>query len=258
MIFISHTRADKLVVQPIAERLAAVFGQDKVFYDSWSIQPGDGIIERMNKGLEQCKFFFFFVSKKSLSNEMVKLEWQNAILKATKGETRFIPVRLDDVMLPQVLLQTVYIDLYGHGIETAIRQMIDVASGRNVYRGPEAGYHNVRAHVSKDGRALIVECRAESYLEPMSRYLFLVENQENEVSNKCLSDGMFMGGFDKVTLDDGRAFNAFAMSVDRGTAPGFPFVVKLEPRKPAEVKLVGVMRALKQDRYGFIPTITPA
>lgn len=253
MIFISHTRADKPVVQPIAERLAAVFGQDKVFYDSWSIQPGDGIIDQMNKGLEQCKYFFFFVSKNSLRSEMVKLEWQNAILKATKGETRFIPVRLDDVMLPPVLLQTLYIDLYGHGLETAVRQMIDVASGRNVYRGVEAGYHNVRAYVRREGKAFIIECRAESYLEPMSRYFFLLENDEGEVSNTCLSDGMFMGGFNKVTLNDGRAFNAFAMSVDRGTAPGFPFVVKLEPRGEAEVKLVGVMRALTQDRYGFIP-----
>ncbi len=142
--------------------------------------------------------------------------------------------------------------------KTAIRQMVDVASGRNVYRGAEAGYHNVRAYVTRDGRSLIVECRAESYLEPMSRYLFLIDNEQDEVSNTCLSDGMFMGGFDKATLDDGRAFNAFAMSVDRGPAPGFPFVVKLEPRKPTEVKLVGVMRALKQDRYGFIPTVTPA
>lgn len=98
MIFISHTRADKPVVQPIAERLAAVFGQDKVFYDSWSIQPGDGIVEQMNRGLEQCRFFFFFVSKNSLRSERVKLEWQNAILKATQGETRFIPVKLDDVL----------------------------------------------------------------------------------------------------------------------------------------------------------------
>jgi len=255
VIFISHTRADKPVVQAIAERLAAVFGQDKVFYDSWSIQPGDGIVDQMNKGLEQCRFFFFFVSKNSLRSEMVKLEWQNAILKATKGETRFIPVKLDDVMLPPVLLQTLYIDLYGHGLETAVRQMIDVASGRNAYRGAEAGYHNVRVLVRREGRAIIVECRAESYLEPISRYLFLVENEQSEVSNTCVSDGMFMGGFDKVTLSDGRVFNAFAMSVDRGTAPGFPFVVKFEPRGESEVRLVGVMRALTQDRYGHIPMV---
>ena len=51
MIFISHTAKDKTIVEPIALRLAQVYGQNNVFYDSWSIQPGDGIIDKMNEGL---------------------------------------------------------------------------------------------------------------------------------------------------------------------------------------------------------------
>lgn len=74
MIFISHTAKDKAIVEPIALRLAQVYGQNNVFYDSWSIQPGDGIIDKMNEGLTNCKFFFFFVSKNSLQSNMVKLE----------------------------------------------------------------------------------------------------------------------------------------------------------------------------------------
>jgi hypothetical protein len=42
---------DKPVVEPIAQKLAQVYGQDNLFYDSWSVQPGDGIIDRMNQGL---------------------------------------------------------------------------------------------------------------------------------------------------------------------------------------------------------------
>ena len=74
MIFISHTNTDKPLVEPIAIKLSSVFGQENVFYDSWSIQPGDGIINEMNEGLSKCKFFFFFVSKKSLDSGLVKLE----------------------------------------------------------------------------------------------------------------------------------------------------------------------------------------
>ena len=74
MIFISHTAKDKAIVEPIALRLAQVYGQNNVFYDSWSIQPGDGIIDKMNEGLTNCKFFFFFVSKNSLQSNMFKLE----------------------------------------------------------------------------------------------------------------------------------------------------------------------------------------
>lgn len=112
MIFISYTQKDKQIVDVIAQRLSAVFGRDNIFYDAWSIQPGDGIIDKMDKGLGNCKFFFFFVSKNSLMSQMVKLEWQNAIIKATKGEARIVPVKLDDVMMPNVLLQTLYIDIF--------------------------------------------------------------------------------------------------------------------------------------------------
>lgn len=49
MIFISHTAKDKTIVEPIALRLAQVYGQNNVFYDSWPIQPGDGIIDKMNE-----------------------------------------------------------------------------------------------------------------------------------------------------------------------------------------------------------------
>jgi hypothetical protein len=68
MIFLSHNFKDR-----------DIFGQENVFYDSWSIQPGDGIIDKMNDGLTQCKLFFFFVSNNSLNSEMVKLEWLNAL-----------------------------------------------------------------------------------------------------------------------------------------------------------------------------------
>lgn len=41
-IFLSHNWKDKKVVGPIAEKLAEIIGKENVFYDSWSIQPGDG------------------------------------------------------------------------------------------------------------------------------------------------------------------------------------------------------------------------
>lgn len=85
MIFISHNKKDKPVVEPIAIKLAEIFGQDNIFYDSWSIQPGDGIIDKMNEGLSKCKFFFYFVSANSLNSSMVKMEWQNGRGSSTNG-----------------------------------------------------------------------------------------------------------------------------------------------------------------------------
>ncbi len=51
MIFLSHNSSDKRIVEPFANRLAEVFGRENIFYDSWSIQPGDGIIDQMEHGL---------------------------------------------------------------------------------------------------------------------------------------------------------------------------------------------------------------
>ena len=74
MIFVSHNHKDKEIVEQIALRLRDTFSQDNVFYDSWSMQPGDGIIDKMNEGLADCELFLFFVSKNSLQSNMVKLE----------------------------------------------------------------------------------------------------------------------------------------------------------------------------------------
>lgn len=54
---------DKTIIEPIALRLREIFGEDKVFYDSWSIQPGDGIIDKMNQALGACQLFYFLCQK---------------------------------------------------------------------------------------------------------------------------------------------------------------------------------------------------
>ena len=87
-VILSHNHNHKPLVEAIALRLAAICGQDQVFYDSWSIRPGDGIIDQMNKGLEAFELVFFFVSANSLASGMAKLAWQNAIHSAPKGKTR--------------------------------------------------------------------------------------------------------------------------------------------------------------------------
>lgn len=257
MIFISYTHKDKQIVDVIAQRLANVFGQANVFYDSWSIQPGDGIIDKMEQGLRGCKFFFFFVSKNSLDSGMVKLEWQNAIIKATQGNAKIIPVKLDDCMMPQLLLQTLYIDVFGQGLEVAIRQMIDVIQGKTVYRPGPQTYENVRGYVKSGNKELTIEFRAETSMDPITRYLILLENGAGEVEAECLSDGMFRNGYNKdLTLNTGEKTNYFFVSVDRATAPGFPFTVKLIQKKEQAIALKGLMRATSQRDFQIIPMIT--
>lgn len=255
MIFISHTSKDKPIVEPIAIRLATVFGYDKVFYDSWSIQPGDGIIDKMNSGLAECKYFFFFVSKNSLQSNMVKLEWQNAIMKSSNGNAKLIPVKLDDCLMPAILLQTLYIDVYGRGLENAIRQMIDVINGTNTFVSNNQTYENVRGYMTQiSDTESIIEFRAETYLEPISRYIVLLDNSKDEITTTCQSDGMFMNGFTTdLTLNNGIKYNAISVSTTRATSPGFPFTIKISSKN--DLKIKGLMRAISENEYRGIPLI---
>lgn len=58
-IFISYSHKDQPIVAHMAEIIRTSFGQENVFFDQWSMQPGDSIIGAMNQGLADCNFFCF-------------------------------------------------------------------------------------------------------------------------------------------------------------------------------------------------------
>lgn len=257
MIFISHTNKDKPLVEPIAQKLSQVFGKDKVFYDSRSIQPGDGIIDKMNKWLEQCDFFFFFVSKNSLQSDFVKLERQNAIYKATKNKIRLIPVKLDDCLMPDILLQTMYIDYFWQGSDNAIRQMIDVVKWESTYRpGQVQQFQNIRAYVKEEENTIIIEFRAEVYMEPHSKYLVLLDNEEKDIAYKAVWESVYSSKFNKdLAFDNGLKSNALYIGRDTATSPWFPFIVELSPKIDAKINLRGIMKATSRTQFASIPII---
>ena len=256
-IFLSHNYNDKNIVEPFANRLASRFGRDKVFYDSWSIQPGDGIIDKMNLGLAKANYFFFFISENSLKSKMVKLEWQNALLKAVSGEIRFIPIRLDQSPIPTILSQTLYLDLYTNGFEAVLRQMVDIICGENTYHSTENKYHNVKVDINRiSDKEYDFAFFAETYMEPISNYAIVVDNSEEDIKVTCLSDPMFLSGFNKDAVfysapDGNRTYSAIAVSVQRATAPGFPIKVKVQSKSNLNYK--GVLRASDSQNYIEIP-----
>lgn len=255
MIFISHNSKDKPLVEEIALRLAGIYGQDNVFYDSWSIQPGEGIIDKMEEGLSKCTHFFFFVSANSLDSKMVKLEWQNMLMKkANNPAIKFIPVRIDQSSMPLLLTQTLYIDLFSHGLEVAIRQMVDVMEGRNTFQ-QQRPFSNLKAYISKEKNKVCIECRAEFYLEPISSYLICTQHDVNDIRFNVVGESMCMNGKTTgVTLANGHTTNCISLSITRGTLPGFPFIVELESKTSLEFEIEIVMHEVKKGEYISIPT----
>ncbi|PKK95520.1 MAG: toll/interleukin-1 receptor domain-containing protein [Tenericutes bacterium HGW-Tenericutes-5] len=254
MIFISYNHKDSEIVQVIATKMAIVFGKENVFFDAWSIQPGDGIIDKMNEGLENATHFFFIMSKTSIQSNMVKLEWQNALYIKSKRTLRFIPVKLDDCFVPPILMQNVFIDVFGKGIEVGLRQMIDVVKGQQSILDGSAGYQNVRGEFSQsdEGKDITINIYAKTYFEPNARFLILHGNNNERMKLSLKSDSMFNSGkHENVRLSDASVHNALFVGVSRGISPGFP--LRAEIKSEDSIDFHGVMRATSENEWLVIP-----
>jgi hypothetical protein len=102
----------------------------------------------MDEGLSKCKYFFFFISQKSLESGMVNLEWTNALYKSVKDGIKFIPIKIDNSSQPTILLTTVYIDMYEIGMKETVEKIIGTIEDKDtsVYK---ATFDNVYCEVEK-------------------------------------------------------------------------------------------------------------
>lgn len=255
MIFISHNYKDKPIVEPIAIRLSKIFGQENVFYDSWSIQPGDGIIDKMNEGLTHCKLFFLFVSSNSLNSEMVKLEWQNALMKKTNGQTKFIPVRLDNCIMPPILMQSLYIDLYQNGLEIAIRQIVDIAHGKNIFSPQFNEVSNLIAYKWWEGNTLIIECHAQYYMEQISHFAFVTFNTQDQINFGSKDNIAYKFGFNANCFDTniGVKLNAIRIDFPESIVPGFPQAVEFTAKSNIPIEIMYVLHENQKNKWEDIP-----
>ncbi|MEX5563244.1 toll/interleukin-1 receptor domain-containing protein [Pseudophaeobacter sp. 1A16562] len=255
MIFISHTYGDKPVVEPVAMRLREIFGEDKVFYDAWSIRPGDGIIEKMNKGLTDPRFVFFFVSEASLKSKMVELEWQNALMKATKGECKIIPVRVDDTPMPALLTQTLYIDMFSNGIDIATQQIIGVVQGTKGFEPAHEKFSNLTW--STEGtttKELVISIGASHLMEPNPYFLVLLDNDNKQVNVKLTNGSPSVGGYNPGVVVSGVKVNAWAIAPMGGAiTPKHPLQLTVTSKDGSAIVLRGIMHKSSGEEYTTIP-----
>ncbi|MFT8777702.1 MAG: toll/interleukin-1 receptor domain-containing protein [Gluconacetobacter liquefaciens] len=257
-IFLSHNHNDKPLIEPVAVRLASIFGQNQVFYDSWSIRPGDGIIDQMNQGLDAPEFVFFFVSAKSLASGMVKLEWQNALYAASQGKTRIIPVRVDDSTMPAVLMQTLYIDMHSIGLEASIAQIVSVTQGDASFTPQHLGFSNLTcmASLNPDGSIDIV-VRASHLMEPNVKFLALVDNPEPEIGWETPGVSMNVSGYNAdISLSDGIVTNGVFLQLSGAVlTPSHPVRLKLIRKKDTSIRFRGLMHERGENTWVLVPPV---
>lgn len=242
MIFLSYNHHDTAFVDVLANRMKNEFGQNHVFYDQWSVQPGDGIIGRMSEGLARCRFFFFFVTKRSLASKMVELEWQNALMKSVAGECKFIPVRAEDCPMPDIFRQTLYIDLLTMGIDETERRMVNVVRGQSSYQ-PKGEMINLIGTYSGSKRRLVINLCVQHFMEPSARFAVLLSNAPGEVTGSVSNEGMYGHGFqENVAINGGQhVFNALLLSRDSPLTPQFPMELVVTALGSKDIDYKGVL-----------------
>lgn len=258
MIFLSHNHKDKPVIEPIAIRLKEIFGQDKIFYDSWSIQPGDGIIDKMNQGLENPEFVFLFASENSLNSNMVKIEWQNALFKATQGQCKIIPIRVSDCNMPNVLLQNLYIDMFSLGIEATILNIINIIQGNNSFTPQYNQFSNLTYKITKNTNSQIdIIVSASHLMEPSVSFIVLTKNKSDEATLKINGGSPTVGGFEaNIKLNNGKVFNGWAVTPMNVSAitPNIPLDITITSQKESvDVSFEGLLHKTGRDKYDPLP-----
>lgn len=226
MIFLSHNYKDKDIVEPIAVKLKEVYGQDNVFYDSWSIKPGESIIGKMNEGITNCKWFFFFISNNSLGSSMVDLEWQSALYKATKDGIKFIPIKIDDCFPPQILINTLYLDMYNDGFDNTLRNMVDLIND-NDSKEYTKKFDNLQCTIEIISlKELKIKIEALKLIEPNPSFAFAFSNDLDDVSLTLTSD---MVGYNYNGTMIGNK-NIVGCRITRVLTKNFPYEVVLKSK----------------------------
>lgn len=250
-VFISYNHNDKVIVDTIARRLEIEFGRNNIFYDAWSMQPGDSIIGKMDSGLSEFTTFFFFVSPKSLESNMVKLEWQTALNRAVNNNLKFVAVRIADCSMPTILTDKLYIDLYGEGLDTAIEKMRCVIKGENAY-APLEEVQNINAVISQsEANNFEIKIEATYFVvhNPVFAIGLTVSKDYFEVTQ--ISEGMVVSGEDLIETSSGHKFYTERFRLCRSLIPGQPFKAKLKLNEGIPPFTMGVFVMKEKTDAGY-------
>ena len=108
-IFLCHSHKDKLLhAEPLAKDLKK-HGLD-VWYDSWSILPGDSLIQKISVGIRESDCFIVLLTPNSIDSKWVNVELGLALKRWEKEGIRIIPIIWGECELPGFLKSINYLD----------------------------------------------------------------------------------------------------------------------------------------------------
>jgi hypothetical protein len=108
-VFISYRSADAALAAKLSRDVRAM--GHTVWLDSWEVNVGDRIVERINQGLAGSTYLVLCYSSAGMAPWM-DIEWMSALARQLNGEgVRVLPVVLSGKNIPAILAGTKYADL---------------------------------------------------------------------------------------------------------------------------------------------------
>lgn len=125
-VFISHRDSDKARAEQLATEIRSAGHQ--VWLDSWEIQLGDSIIERIQEGLESSTYVFVCYSSSGITSPWMGREWMSSLARQLNGyNVKVIPVLLTGGQPPAILADLRYADLVSNW-DQGVMELLSVIS----------------------------------------------------------------------------------------------------------------------------------
>lgn len=110
-VFVSHATEDNdRFARQFAERLRE--NGCRVWFDEWELLPGDSLVDKVfEEGLKDADAMVVVLSANSIDKPWVREEINAGFVRRVEGNSKLIPVILDDVAVPEVLKSTVWVKI---------------------------------------------------------------------------------------------------------------------------------------------------
>lgn len=123
LVFLSYSHSDQPLARAFADALA---GEGiETWLDVDQIKPGDSITLGIDEGIASADAFVFLLSAHSIGKDWTRHELSAAMARRLRDpdNVRIIPVLVDDVEVPALLRDTLYLDLRDRDITKVARAL---------------------------------------------------------------------------------------------------------------------------------------
>ena len=133
-IFISYSHVDRTFVNKLAVHL--VKNNAHVWVDSWELNVGDSIIDRVQQAIQESGALLIVLSKASVASEWCKKELNAGLMRELdEKHVVVLPVLIEDCEIPVFLREKMYAD-FRNNFNVGLKALVEaVAKVTNIDQG---------------------------------------------------------------------------------------------------------------------------